>query len=711
MSRPILTISPVALALALLSSTPLAAQSVPGGHASRIGSCDPRTDVGALPPGGGALHYINTSGSFVMNGNLFVGPGQTGIAIGPNASSVTLDGNGFSITGDPSLTSNGIVCPPSPVQRESVRIYSVTLESDLDGTGISNVNTVSISGGSLYLMGGRGMHFTDCGSVQVEGVSFSQCVTGIESSSVSSLELSGCVLIYNGTAISACGQSSRFTDVVVHGGSNGIVCDHSCLGPASAEPTTIECNKAIVEYVLLIGLIARRTSPGPVHVNLDECAIGSSAQDGVSIDVHGPLDLSLSKSNISDNGGDGLRVRNGNNVTVTNNTISGDLIIRNGGKGVSITSTGSVQGSSDGLITNDNGGDGLIIIAGVSVGYTYARGVASRNAGNGATITSSGDVALLCWGSNFSDNNGKGIQVTSGSSPGVKGSVVSFEQSICHGNGSDGCNLNFSSSSRSGHFGWVQLSVDGNAGSGMVVNNASVTGESGECSHNGVNGLQAQLSDIKCNLFTCNSNGGDGFNLVNSSADLSSCRALHNSGDGIDFSSALVGSSTSLSISQCELSDNQQFGLKETSGTVISHANVTTAVYFRNISGGILVQSCGTNPVTVSGCTFVSNGGVACDIQGASGGVVSQCVFSGSPTGLHLGDVTGGGCCTGVLVSDNRFNTCGNGINVDAGGHHLVVRNVASNNTINFAVGTGNMFGPVVTGADPGTNPNANYAP
>jgi hypothetical protein len=66
-----------------------------------------------------------------------------------------------------------------------------------------------------------------------------------------------------------------------------------------------------------------------------------------------------------------------------------------------------------------------------------------------------------------------------------------------------------------------------------------------------------------------------------------------------------------------------------------------------------------------------------------------------------------------VRISDCNVSLCSTGYSVDPGGGHLVLRNFASQcSAAPFAVGAGNLFGPIV--ATPGdmlttTNPNANF--
>ncbi len=712
MNRLLVSISPAALALAF--AAPLAAQSTIG-HASRVGACDPRVDVCGLPPGGGALHYINTSGSFRMGCNILVGPGQTGIAIGPGASSVVLDGDGFSILGDPSHSSvSGIVCPSAPAVRSGLVVGDMTLEDFSDaGISVSNVQSVRVRHGhhsnALY-----GMRFTDCGSVQVEGVSTSQCATGIDSSSVDSLEVSGCVLIGNGIGANVCGHSSRFQDVVVQGGGSGIVWDDSCFGVGSMQPFALQCSDVRIEDVLQTGLtVIGATSRTRWIEELARIQVRGSGLDGISININASHELFVSDSSSSNNGGDGLEVTSNSTglVSIHDARFTTD---RNGGDGVRVHTLGPLDVSSIESGSSGNAGDGRSCDEEIVFRCNHAKLVAGFNAGSGLKITCGGVVELTCSDSNLSDNGGRGLQLAggAGSPGGGSGGSVLLEGSILRGNGTDGCDIDFSSSPTEGKVSLSDIQSTSNVGKGVALHNVSATLHGGECSSNGSHGLQGQLSDIKCSLLTCKSNGGDGFDLADSSADLVDCSALGNSGHGLSAIDVTSSAPWTITIQDSRLSSNGGLGLRAVGNC---HPRIDDSVITGNTGGGLLCSSTGNlqKQINVQKCTLDSNGGTACDIQFARGGLVEQCVVSNSPIGIHVGDSSGGGHCTGLRVSNNVVSSCNTGIQVLTGGSHVVVRNTVSSSLAAYSVGGGNLFGPLVTSANiaSDSSPHANYAP
>jgi hypothetical protein len=135
----------------------------------------------------------------------------------------------------------------------------------------------------------------------------------------------------------------------------------------------------------------------------------------------------------------------------------------------------------------------------------------------------------------------------------------------------------------------------------------------------------------------------------------------------------------------------------------------------RNDGGGFLCSSTYDGPFHVQAlrCAFTANGCIACDVQSARGGAIEQCIVSGGMTGISVGSLTCPSCVSAVRVCDNTISLCGTGLQVLAGGHHLVMRNAVSDSLAAYSVGAGNLFGPVVSSADmeTNTNPGSNFAP
>src|SRR4030095_17037006 len=89
----------------------------------RLRSSDTRTDLNSLPRSGSSLHMVSRSGSYVATNDIQCGAGETAIEIGPAASSVVIDFNGFGVQGHPlGGSGDAILCTITPVDRVHVEL-------------------------------------------------------------------------------------------------------------------------------------------------------------------------------------------------------------------------------------------------------------------------------------------------------------------------------------------------------------------------------------------------------------------------------------------------------------------------------------------------------------------------------------------------------------------------------------------------------------
>jgi parallel beta-helix repeat protein len=224
---------------------------------------------------------------------------------------------------------------------------------------------------------------------------------------------------------------------------------------------------------------------------------------------------------------------------------------------------------------------------------------------------------------------------------------------------------------------------------------------------------------------TASNNGTHGF-AVGAAAVVTGCTAVANGGSGFS-------NDPGVALSGCAASDNGSHGF-----LIGAVATVSGCTAYSNTADGFA----GTSDVTLTGCTADRNGRNG--IWAPATSVVSGCsALYNAADGIKIGDQclvlgntcaengTGPGGGAGIHVTniDNRIegNTCisaTRGIHVDAGGN-LIFRNSCADNTTNWVLAAGNVFGPILDRTAPGsaavsgnsapdstgsTNQNANFS-
>jgi len=235
----------------------------------------------------------------------------------------------------------------------------------------------------------------------------------------------------------------------------------------------------------------------------------------------------------------------------------------------------------------------------------------------------------------------------------------------------------------------------------------------GTLEDNGFNGISATYTPVVMDKIFVGGNAQGGLLLVSSSAQCSGLYVQGNGGDGIESTAPSTGPMVALDFRNGLIEGNGGYGAKTTGKSVPKFLDYMSRT---NSAGGILVASGGTCapvPVSITGSSFEGEGGVALDLQNAGGGLVERITILSSAIGIHVGDPAGLGCSSGVRISDCTVGQCTTGYSIDPGGGHLVLRNFASQcSGAAFAVGAGNLCGPIVsTQAEmlTTTNPNANF--
>jgi parallel beta-helix repeat protein len=212
-------------------------------------------------------------------------------------------------------------------------------------------------------------------------------------------------------------------------------------------------------------------------------------------------------------------------------------------------------------------------------------------------------------------------------------------------------------------------------------------------------------------------NGLKGLNCGPNSTVIN-CTALSNSGDGI---SAADGST----VSGCTAQSNAGNGISTGLGSIVSGCStVANTLHGINVGDGCTISGCtarsnGTDGIftafdcTVSSCTSRRND--AYGINANTGNTVSECTvnFNGADGIFALSDcqvrhnncrqngrLTGNAAGIFTTSSNNRIednNVTGNAYGIQClGAGNIVLRNTASDNTVNYDILAGNRYGPII---------------
>lgn len=287
-----------------------------------------------------------------------------------------------------------------------------------------------------------------------------------------------------------------------------------------------------------------------------------------------------------------------------------------------------------------------------------------------------------------------------------------------------------------GAFDGVSVTVDGLRGISVLNGSARNWGDGGVdlgflsrgCRVEGVlasgNAGTGIISSIASTVTNCTSvfNGQRGIRASNSST-ISNCSVESNTGSGIEVNHGCT-------ISNCSAYFNTAIGILAGLSCTVDNCSA-----YQNTGNGIQLGESGV--VTV--CSVQSNTGIG--INTGNGCIVSNCAASNnSGDGIRCSSrcTIRGNTCTSnrlsgltaairVFGSQCRIegNTCTDsdrGINTNFSGN-IIIRNTCSGNEINWAITSGNFYGPVVAppqgegflgNTSPGglgsTDPNANFS-
>jgi parallel beta-helix repeat protein len=245
------------------------------------------------------------------------------------------------------------------------------------------------------------------------------------------------------------------------------------------------------------------------------------------------------------------------------------------------------------------------------------------------------------------------------------------------------------------------LRAEGNVGSGLIINSGSQVTNCVSGANGGV-GISTS-NDVLVIGCVSGGNGGHGF-LLGTASTIKGCFASGNGGAGIAPSGI-----NSLTVIDCNAHLNTGTGIAGP-----NRALITSSTAAENGSGGIsaaassTISNCNASGNTgvgifasigsaVTGCTASANTGDGIEVDSRCRLEANTCQGNGAGTGNAAGiHVTG----RGSRIDGNTAFGNDRGIDIDAGGN-LVIRNDATNNTVNYDVVAGNTNANVET---PGAN-------
>lgn len=278
---------------------------------------------------------------------------------------------------------------------------------------------------------------------------------------------------------------------------------------------------------------------------------------------------------------------------------------------------------------------------------------------------------------------------------------------------------------------WTQLTLDclaedltltSNAGVGLGLRDTSIV-QRCVASDNGDSGLVVANS---CTISDCTAsyNGVSGIS-AGGGAVVRQCTAYSNVGTGISVgpASTITGSASH---------SNFSWGFYTDAGCSITNSTASNNADGYSISTGSVVTCC-TAESNGSNGFFIGGGGTIQQCTARNNGQVGiyltfRCLALSNTSELNGGG--GGGNSIGLFTPSSGNRIEGNICNANhygilvAGQNNILVRNSCSSNTVNWSLGSNNVFGPIVDRRSPGsgsvsgnsaastlgtTDPNANF--
>lgn len=728
--------------------------SPPGAPAATMKSLDqiePRTVITNLP------WTASAPGGYVVDRNLSLASG-TGISV--TASDVTIDLNGFVLTGDPLGGGHGI---------------HVATDAD----------NVTIKNGVLRDWGADGLHAARTDNLRIDNLRVHGCAgDGIE---MSRGEVSGIVLSGNdGSGLRLLNDPIPGIDIIVekkpsgpikivNNGGGGVVAE----SPGSVELTGdvsgntghgiswVSAEADADHRLRLAGVACEKNTGDGIHVNLtgaaarEDLKIGSiegeekesnrvsgNGGHGVLATASADADVTLSFASVAfdDNGGDGVRVslphadsrlrlmhRGGSaagNVGDGYNVLAAGLraadqgffdvvVARNGGSGFVEDCASFSPARMEGVSAHDNGVKGLDLHG---KGWLLARSDVTGNGAGGIRYQARGYggkpyTGLSLEGCRIDRNSGNGVEVVA-SDPGATCTVqVGTRPTSISGNTGHGLFAHAEAADSVLKLDWQDSHADGNGQNGVHLECDAGAGgvelamDGGTCDRNTGAGLRVineegiKVYPAPVKKISASGNGGSGVHVQGGIWRFSECRAAGNGGDGIRAELAKIYDRWGELIFETnDLVGNTGAGLNiPTGGAITGTVTVVGGSVSLNATAGIIIADNGVKPGSVNRVNVTGNGGHGIAVAGHDFRIEDNLVARNAGSGIR---VTGSGAhvarnqCSGNVTGVELVGT-------DNAARENIFGGDAAQTPIDAAVG--NAVAPTQD-VDTGTNPLGNVA-
>lgn len=460
---------------------------IPSPTMKPLDDIEPRVAVQSLPGAADAVHVISASGSYYLTGDVQCAQGQHGVRI--DAADVTLDLNGFAIRGVAGSL-DGVHCSViSPGTNDGYVYVFGGLISGCGGNGVTAQNRAKAKCLILqvYNCSGSGLSFTEVTEIDVRD------------SDASSNGGRGLHVIGD--------RGSRVLAIQTGASSNG------GDGIVLTDVENVELRSVVASNNTgRGGAFTWTQTGGPFKFDTKEGSFSNNGGRAMDSDLNRDGAISMTNVYTLENGADGI--------------------------GAQIAAGVTADVSLARCVTNKNTLDGVRVAAGVGARLRFAN-EGSSSASNGGSgyhcSLDDGVVADFTWRQVSGPfNMGNGIRITGNAT--ANGGAIFMDACSTSGNGADGTLIDGAPPVL-----LSQCSSNNNTGAGFEVSDASCRFESCVAAVNTASGFrlqnainqQSQTNRTFFLVVSAVANGGNGFELVNASAELAHCAAVANTNDGV----------------------------------------------------------------------------------------------------------------------------------------------------------------------------------
>jgi hypothetical protein len=408
---PVLLVSSCLVHHSALAQGSLIPLGAPAPTMKTLDQIEPRTVITNLP------WTASAPGAYVVSRNLSL---TSGIGISVTASDVTIDLNGFVLTGSTGGGGHGIQV----------------------ASGLENV---TIQNGVLRNWGGDGIHARGTDNLRIDNLRVHGCTgDGIEMSrgTVSRIVSSG----NGGAGLRPKNDPIPGIDIIVEKKPSGPVklVNNGGGGVVAEGPGSIQFGGGDISGNTNHGISWVSAEAGATfRLSLDGVTCDDNTGDGVHVDLSGAAARtflsvrnisSASQSRVSGNGGHGVSVAMGAaNVFLNIDGVEGEFS-NNGGDGIRVNTPGAgtqskikndIDGKEVKYRADGNGGNGMTVIANavdMFLDLKVGKGEFVNNGGHGMYVEGGSKGAIDLDGGTFSGNTQSGLRVIN--EEGIKASPV-----------------------------------------------------------------------------------------------------------------------------------------------------------------------------------------------------------------------------------------------------------------------------------------------